>query len=452
VKSIPKHRRGLAPSLQRAYEGKIRSEVDTQAVLGRSLDCLTLYDVFEDETEVHLVLERASRGNVWSSEAFCAGHFSEAAAATIMRTVLRSVAQCHACGVVFRDIKPENFLLTEAGVLKLSDFGLASRLAPGQQLSERCGTLAYVSPEVVSQRYGFATDLWSAGVMAYQLLSGRLPFGGGEGNGPGASKEAFRSILFDPLDLHSPPWDAVSAAAKDFVTRLLERDPERRISCHDALEHAWCRPEGIARAAPLGGTVLARLQRFGVSGALSRSVLRAVATGAAGSESPSPELQAVERLFDSLSGGTGELTRAALVAGLTEMGYRASEDEWALLLDELDARGEGVVRRPDFLAALADWRRLAGSDARWGEWVERAFLAFGGDAEGVSAERLLAEVCDVEWEHLGGAVCRSAVEKTLEDVREEGGGSVSREAWARLLASAGSDEPLDEFDARLAPR
>ena len=163
------------------------------------------------------------------------------------------------------------------------------------------------------------------------------------------------------------------------------------------------------------------------------------------------ELDAVEQLFDALAGGSESISRQQLVEGLTRMGYRASSGEWVTLLDEMDVRGGGTVGRADFLAAVADWRRVAATDEpRWNEWVDAAYHAFGGDdaSEGVSSQRLLSEVCDVDWEQLGGSVCRSAVENALKEVADAQHGLVSREAWGQLLAVACSAEPLEEFDLR----
>jgi len=462
VKSVPKRRAGLSPQLQLAYEAKIRSEVDTHSQLGASLDVLYLRDVFEDDSHVHLVLERASGGGVWPG-----GAFSEQAAAETLRAVLRAVAQTHAAGVVFRDVKPDNLLRTDGGALKLSDFGLAARCAPGQLLRERCGTPAYMSPEVVQQSYGFSCDLWSVGVCAYQLLTGRLPFRGEEEEGgprpgqPGATKALFRSILFDSLDLQSEPWPAISPAAKDFVERLIgdkARDPGRRMGAAQALAHAWIRPQGLARPDGLDATVLARLQRFGVSGALQRALLRALASAATqpAAQQSNAELSSVARLFDSIAGGAADgIPAAGLAAALQARGYSASQAEWAQLLRVLDARGSGLVSRADFVAALADWRRVAEGEERWGAWAAEAFQALrasdgGGDGgERVSADALLHEACEVDWEAAGGAACRESVARALRGAA--GAEGLSLADWARLLDEAASgEEELGEFDSRSA--
>ena len=76
------------------------------------------------------------------------------------------------------------------------------------------------------------------GVVAYQLLTGRLPFVDRVNARPNA-KEVFRAILHDPIDLQSEPWPSLSPECVDLVSKLLERDPIRRISAQDALDHPW---------------------------------------------------------------------------------------------------------------------------------------------------------------------------------------------------------------------
>ena len=483
VKSIPKALpRGADARTASGYVAKIHSEVDTHFALGHSLDVVTFHGAWEDSTAVHLSMERCTGGTLWHSPDLVGGRFSEQACARVMRTVLRTIAQCHSAGVVFRDIKPENYLYSSpGGALKLSDFGLAARCAPGQVLTERCGTLAYMAPEVVAQRYGLDADLWSAGVMAFQLLTGRLPFtaGGGDGDeepskrGPGASKEMFRAILFDVPDLLSSPWDGLSPAAADFVRRLIgDKDPRKRMGVTQALEHAWVRESGgIARSAPLDGTVIARLQRFGTTGALQRAVLRAVAASMpAGGDAADPgndQLAAVEALFDSVDHGkAGALPRATLVDALSTGGYSLAAKEWDQLLDAMDATQSGSITRPAFVAALLDWTRLRRDQPdRWSAWAAQAFAAFGGDsssgdapaspseaadtaAGGIPVDQLVEEVCDVSWDLGGGEVCRHAVEEALCHVTAPHG-TISLDSWMGLLNQAGSDEDLAEFDARV---
>ncbi|KAL6765408.1 kinase-like domain-containing protein [Haematococcus lacustris] len=180
------------------------------------------------------------------------GRLSEEQAAPIIASVLRAIAQCHARGVVLRDVKPENFLFltTQPGApLKAIDFGLAVYCTPGQLLSDRAGSAVYCAPETVRRRYGSLADVWSAGVIAYQLLLGRLPFTDEDGAllAPDlrlsrhdlGHRQLFASLLAQPLDLASAPWPSLSPAAQDLLTRLLDKEPGTRITAAEALGHPW---------------------------------------------------------------------------------------------------------------------------------------------------------------------------------------------------------------------
>ena len=143
-----------------------------------------------------------------------------------------------------------------------------------------------MAPEVINRKYGAEADVWSCGVVAYQLLTGRLPFRDVVNQRPNA-KEVFRAILEDPLDLAEAPWEVISEEAKDFVEHLLERDPKKRPTARRRCYTRGCKPtkpqwkskqrRQVSGGVALGGQVVARLQRFATQGLLKRSVLRLLA-------------------------------------------------------------------------------------------------------------------------------------------------------------------------------
>jgi calcium-dependent protein kinase len=91
---------------------------------------------------------------------------------------------------------------------------------------------------VLRRCYGPEADIWSAGVVAYLLISGRLPFYGA------TDRDVISAVLHGPLDLHSGPWAAVSPDCRHFIGQMLTRDPSRRPSAEQLLDHPWLRMWG----------------------------------------------------------------------------------------------------------------------------------------------------------------------------------------------------------------
>lgn len=120
-----------------------------------------------------------------------------------MKQVFQFLAQCHAKGVMYRDVKPDNFLFLTPETdspLKATDFGLAIRWRRGDpKMTTRSGTPVYMAPEVVLQCYDERADLWSAGMLMYQLLTGRWPFW--DDLTQVTISDVFRSILRDDIKL-----------------------------------------------------------------------------------------------------------------------------------------------------------------------------------------------------------------------------------------------------------
>ena len=273
VKRMPK-RFTSGNVLEKNYVRRIRNEVEIGSHLGASLNIAYFYGAYEDEKQVDLVFELCSGGELWN-RIRSYGAYTERDAARLIREILRTVAQCHAAGVLIRDVKPENFLFLSKdpdSTLKAIDFGISVFCQPGQKIELRAGTPVYIAPEVLRQSYGFPADVWSAGIVAYQLLTGRLPFAGEYASvaetymksGTADNKEMFRAVLYAELDFESPPWDVLSSGAKELVSSLLNRNPDERLTPEEALQHPWLADaEAVAADIPLADTIVQRLQRFG---------------------------------------------------------------------------------------------------------------------------------------------------------------------------------------------
>jgi len=136
----------------------------------------------------------------------------------------------HGFNVIYRDLKPENILLDYSGHIALCDFGLCKLdMKDEDRTNTFCGTPEYLAPELLlGQGYTKSVDWWTLGVLLYEMLTGLPPFYDENTN------EMYRKILSEPL--HFPGSDIVPPAAKDLLTRLLNRKPEERLGANGASE------------------------------------------------------------------------------------------------------------------------------------------------------------------------------------------------------------------------
>uniref|UniRef100_A0A4W5Q072 Calcium/calmodulin-dependent protein kinase 1Db n=1 Tax=Hucho hucho TaxID=62062 RepID=A0A4W5Q072_9TELE len=165
------------------------------------------------------------------------GFYTEMDASKLIKQVLDAVNYLHAMGIVHRDLKPENLLYynphDEAKIM-ISDFGLSKMEGTGDVMATACGTPGYVAPEVLAQKpYSKAVDCWSIGVIAYILLCGYPPFYDEN------DSKLFEQILKADYEFDAPYWDDISDSAKEFISSLMEKDPEKRFTCDQALAHPW---------------------------------------------------------------------------------------------------------------------------------------------------------------------------------------------------------------------
>jgi len=194
-------------------------------------------DIFENLEYIYIVMELLKGGDLFTYLDERNFKISEERARSMIHSIATSTFYLHSYGITHRDLKPENILMvdkSEVSDIKLVDFGLSKIIGPNETCNEPFGTLSYVAPEVLLQKpYGKAVDLWSIGVITYLLLSGSLPFDDPE------DREIARQTIYEPADFSEPLWDKISKEAKNFVERLLVKDPENRMTLEQVLEHTW---------------------------------------------------------------------------------------------------------------------------------------------------------------------------------------------------------------------
>jgi len=215
----------------------VKKEVSFMKTLNGHPNILNMYDVMEDKEKLYLVLELAAGGDLFD-KIVSLGGFNEEQARIYFKQLLNGLEHCHAKGIIHRDMKPENLLLGDNDVLKISDFGLSNIiLTPGQMLQTHCGSEKYAAPEVMQTTdpyVGPPVDMWSTGVILYIMVGGAFPF----------VEATMNCELYASLVNGNFAWPKhFSEDLVDLLVKMFIIKPEERITLPEVLQHRWVNPQ-----------------------------------------------------------------------------------------------------------------------------------------------------------------------------------------------------------------
>ena len=192
---------------------------------------MKLVNHFEDDDKFYMIMPFASKGQLYSLLRRQV-RFDQRTAAQYMRETIEAVRYLHSFTpkIIHRDIKPENLLLDENYRIKLSDFGWSNFTYEGENRKTYCGTPEYLAPEMIRKTgHDHTVDIWSLGVLLFELLAGYAPF-------PGANQEE----LFLNIKLLKINWPVdFPPKAKNLVSKILKLNPKERISLEEISSHSW---------------------------------------------------------------------------------------------------------------------------------------------------------------------------------------------------------------------
>lgn len=353
---------------------------------------IRLYEWFEDSKSVYLVTELATGGDL-SSRFPC----EQPEAVRLFNQLMGAVRYCHDRGVVHRDLKAGNCLLTgkTEPIVKVIDFGLAAirkpRDTPGRWLEQTVGTRSHMAPEVLDPRksYGVRCDIWSAGIILHHLLVGKHPFPercGSDHSCPTAMMEEA----------------GIVPEAQELVLSMLQHSPDERPSAEEVQRHRWLAGQhggeqdlDERRFQRILEWVRAWSKTFSGPWQLERALATAVAQ-----QLPEDEIAGIRRSFKAIDlAGSGMLSKAAIGDAYRRCGFALDEDELSAIFAALNCNDSGLVAYTRWLSAALAPDVLA-SD----RYVKAAFGFFDLNGSGL--------VSDVELQKfLGEAIAEDAMER-----------------------------------------
>ena len=240
-----------------------------------------LIDIFQDEKYFYIITEKYSEINIVQYLRNLDIHNpfkEEEKICEIIHQILIGIYYLHKMGFMHRNIKPDSLVpyiqylshshndsfsssgynssesksskidsvnnnnenninnnIDKFSEIRIIDFSLSKYLNVNEKANEPYGTVGYLSPEMLSdQSYDFKIDEWSIGIVSYLLLCGKLPF-----SDEYSEREIARQTIHEKQSFGQPKWEKISKEAKDFVNKLLIKDPKKRMTVKNALIHPW---------------------------------------------------------------------------------------------------------------------------------------------------------------------------------------------------------------------
>ncbi|KAM7268126.1 hypothetical protein ACFE04_010292 [Oxalis oulophora] len=208
---------------------QVQREIRTMKLLHHP-NIVRIHEVIGTKTKIYIIMDYVSGGQL-SDKMSYAKKLDESEARKVFQQLIDAVDYCHNRGVYHRDLKPDNLLLDCKGNIKVSDFGLSALRKHGDMLTTACGSPCYVAPELLANKGydGAVADVWSCGVILFEMLAGYLPF-----------DERNLVVLYKKIaaaDYKFPSW--FTESQQRLISRILEPSPKKRITIPEIIEDPW---------------------------------------------------------------------------------------------------------------------------------------------------------------------------------------------------------------------
>ena len=335
---------------------KNKDQFKTEINLLRATDhpnIIKLYEIFEDNKYIYLIMEECSGGEFFDSLAKRAKEkkmYTEKECAKIFKQILEAVNYLHAHGVCHRDLKPENILFSNVAddsCLKLIDFGLSKVIDGDKNLKGAVGTTFYMAPEVITGNYNEKCDIWACGVILYIMLCGKPPFYSQN------EEELKKNICSMKYTFDYPEFKKVSQDAIDLIKKILV-PPDKRLSAAEILQTPWIKENAPHATGENLKQNWEHIEKYSKLNLVQKSIINFTAF-----HLTSKETKEFVELFKSLDENSdGVLSIEEIKKGVEQSKFGAKGDNIVKIFEEMDIDKNGLINYTEFISALMDYDKI----------------------------------------------------------------------------------------------
>jgi calcium-dependent protein kinase len=259
-----------------SHSKSVEKEIRIMKTLENEQNIIGLQDVTEDDQNYYIIMENCQGGDISTYMDKYRNEIDEHTIRDIIKNCLKTIATCHTYGIIHNDIKPQNFLLEredDISTIKLIDFGISTMIQDVDNNACFESTPWYSSPESLQSKQCKKSDVWQCGVMTHLLLTGSFPFNDRQNPFKPSIYKIWRSVLNDNVNFDKEYWKDKSVLAKDFVSKLLDKEVSSRPTVHEALTHPWMTKENIPVTKNIGHMVVENMRKYSKKNIIMRTVL-----------------------------------------------------------------------------------------------------------------------------------------------------------------------------------
>ena len=403
IKTIQKDKLNKSKSDYFKNEVEIIKETD-------SVNIVQFFEVYEDSENFHIVTELCEGGDLVTLVEKRVGLHEEVAKRFFWQAAT-AVNYLHQFGIVHRDIKLDNFLLTSTEIstcdLKLIDFGFATKFR-NQNLTTLVGTPYYVAPEVLNKKYSHECDIWSLGVLLYMMVFAEPPFKGKN------NSQIFQEIKTKAIKFDGKRHIGASPDLKRLLLGLLQKDVNKRSTISMSLQSPWFHStfrEYNSKWKPdLTQKLLLDLQNFRPRSAFQREMIKLIVK----INCSHKEIYIRNHVFALLDFmNTGVLNKTEIMESFKHLDIPLTDAECDKIIDKVFLKAAQVITCTEFIAATLD-NKFFTQD----EFLRPAFDRIDLDSRGLIEFKDL-KVC---FERFGYVIADSTLQAFVDefDITQDG--------------------------------